>query len=69
MRIEIYKVTLEPTKLFSSGQGYDDYGEVVSFIGDTKEMTNIKTALDEALDEDSDRPSIYLKPWQYEKES
>lgn len=69
MRIEVYKVHLEPTKLFSEGVGYDDYGEVVEFIGNTKEMTNINEAIEDFEDDNTlGRPTVYLKPWQYQHE-
>ena len=66
MRITIHKVLLEPTKLFSKGIGYDDFGEVVEFIGHTKEMSNINDEIQGS--EDDELPSIYLKPWQLTKD-
>ena len=66
-RIEVRAVNILDGKLFSNGIGFDDEGAPVDFIGHTSEMLNIKSALDD-YDEDHSlgRPSIWLKPWQWE---
>jgi hypothetical protein len=65
MRIEVYKVLVEPTKLYSEGMGFDDCGAPIEFIGFTKEIANIGEAIEDYEDDNTiGRPTIYLKPWQ-----
>ena len=66
-RITVHAVNLKEGSLFSNGIGFDTEGNPVDFIGNTHEMKNIKQAVEEFDDGDSDgRPTIWLKPWQWE---
>lgn len=66
-RITVHAVTINESALFSKGIGFDDENLPVDFIGNTEEMRNIKTAVEEFEDGDVDvRPAIWLKAWQWE---
>jgi hypothetical protein len=66
-RITVHKVVLDEKDWASNGIGFDDEGSPIEFRGFTGTMRNIKTALDEFEDGDTDhRPTIHLHPWQWE---
>ena len=66
-RITVHKVIVKEGSLFSPGIGFDDYAKPIDFIGHTDEMKNIKEAIEDFEDDHKvGRPTIFLKPWQWE---
>lgn len=65
--ITVHAVTLNNGSLFSRGIGFDEEGNPIDFIGHTPEMRNINESLEDFEDDNSlGRPSIWLKPWQWQ---
>ena len=66
-RVTVHAVTICDDKPVSKGVGFDDAGELIEFIGHTRDMKNIRESLEDFEDDESlGRPSIYLHPWQWD---
>jgi hypothetical protein len=66
-RITIYKISINNNADLSTGQGYDDEGNLIDFRGKTSVMRKIQEDLEDFEDDPiTGRPSVYLEAWQWE---
>jgi hypothetical protein len=65
--ITVHAVKVKEGSLFSSGLGFDNEGNATEFIDHTQTIKNIQSGLEDFEDNITDgRPTIWLKPWQWE---
>ena len=65
--VTVHAVKIKEGSLFSNAIGFDHDGNPIDFIDHTSTLLNVKKALEDFEEGDADgRPSVWLKPWQWE---